>query len=82
MSFADLLEKRRTIYGLGNELPVSESEIESLVAHAVKHTPSAFNSQSARVVVLFGSAHDRLWDITHHHLPSSFGWKRMDMNVK
>ena len=32
MSFADLLEKRRTIYGLGNELPVSESEIESLVA--------------------------------------------------
>ena len=68
MSFADLLEKRRTIYGLGNQLPVSESEIESVVKHALKHTPSAFNSQSARVVVLFGDAHDKLWRITMENL--------------
>ena len=68
MSFADLLEKRRTIYGLGNQLPVSESEIESIVKHALKHTPSAFNSQSARVVVLFGDAHDTLWRITMENL--------------
>ena len=68
MSFADLLEKRRTIYGLGNQLPISESEIESVVKHALRHTPSAFNSQSARVVVLFGSAHDKLWQITMENL--------------
>ena len=68
MSFAKLIEKRRTIYGLGNELPISESEVESIVEHAVKHTPSAFNSQSARVVVLFGDAHDKLWSITMENL--------------
>ena len=68
MSFANLIEQRRTIYALGNTLPVSESDIEQIVAHAVKHTPSAFNSQSARVVVLFGDAHAKLWNITMENL--------------
>ena len=30
----------------------------------MKHTPSAFNSQSARIVLLLGNHHDKLWDIT------------------
>ncbi len=30
-----------------------------MIYHAVKHTPSAFNSQSARVVVLLGEQHDK-----------------------
>lgn len=30
----------------------------------MKHTPSAFNSQSSRLVVLSGEAHNKLWDIT------------------
>ena len=68
MSFTNLIEKRRTIYGLGNKLPILESEIEAIIEHAVKHTPSAFNSQSARVVVLFGDAHDKLWNLTMENL--------------
>lgn len=68
MSFANLIEQRRTIYALGNTLPISESDIETIVAHAVKHSPSAFNSQSARVVVLFGDAHAKLWNITMENL--------------
>ncbi|CJI81704.1 nitroreductase family protein [Streptococcus pneumoniae] len=39
-----------------------------MIYHAVKHTPSAFNSQSARVVVLLGEQHDKLWDITKETL--------------
>lgn len=31
-------------------------------------TPSAFNSQSARAVVLFHKDHDRLWDIVTEEL--------------
>lgn len=68
MSFSNLLETRRTIYGLGSTLPISEQQVEALVAHAVKHVPSAFNSQSARVVVLFGTASQQLWSITKENL--------------
>ena len=63
-----LVEKRRSIYALSNQLPVSNDEIVKLVEHAVLHTPSAFNSQSTRIVLLFGEDHKKLWDITEETL--------------
>lgn len=63
-----LAEKRRSIYSLSDNLPVTNDEIVTLVEHAILHTPSAFNSQSARIVVLFGEDHKKLWDITEETL--------------
>lgn len=63
MSFMAAVKHRRTNYALGKEKIVGADQIEELVNTAVKHTPSAFNSQSARVIVLFNEQHDRLWDI-------------------
>ena len=63
-----LAEKRRSIYALSDQLPVSNDEIINLVEHAVLHTPSAFNSQSTRIVVLFGDDHNKLWQITEDTL--------------
>lgn len=63
-----LAEKRRSIYALSDQLPISNDEIVNLVEHAVLHTPSAFNSQSTRVVVLFGDDHNKLWQITEDTL--------------
>ena len=68
MSFSTFVEQRRTIYHLGSSIPISEKSIEQLVEHAVKHSPSAFNSQSARVIVLFGDAHNTLWSLTKENL--------------
>ncbi len=62
--FLTAVADRRTFYGISKEAVVSEERIKEIVEHAVKYTPSAFNSQSARVVVLLGAQHDRLWDIT------------------
>lgn len=62
-SFIELIKKRRTIYSLGNNLPVSQDRIAALIKEAVKHSPTAFNSQSSRVVVLFGENHKKLWNI-------------------
>jgi len=68
-----LVEKRRSIYALNNQLPVSNDQIVKLVEHAILHTPSAFNSQSARIVVLFGDDHNKLWDITEETLKAIVG---------
>lgn len=57
-------EKRRSFYALNKTLPISKEAVQSLVEHAVKQSPSAFHSQSARVVILFGSEHDKLWNAT------------------
>ncbi|WP_440453801.1 nitroreductase family protein [Psychrobacter sp. ASPA161_9] len=63
-----LAEKRRSVYALSNQLPVSNDEVVKLVEHAILHTPSAFNSQSSRIVVLFGEEHQKLWQITEDTL--------------
>lgn len=62
--FYTAVAERRSFYGISKEAVASDERIEEIINHAVKHTPSAFNSQSARVVVLLGEKHDRVWDIT------------------
>lgn len=57
-------ELRRSIYALNKDLPVSTEQIDDIVKHAVKHTPSSFNSQSSRLVVLHGAEHEKLWELT------------------
>ena len=66
--FYTVLKRRRTIYGISKESTVSDGRIEEIINKAVKYTPSAFNSQSARVIVLFGQQHNILWDITKETL--------------
>lgn len=61
--FLKLAEKRRSIYALGQEEVLTEDEVISLVQNMVKQCPTAFNSQSGRVVVLFGEQNQRLWNM-------------------
>lgn len=63
-----LYAKRRTQYAIGKELPISEAEVEALIQQAVRLSPSSFNSQSSRAVILFGAAHEKLWNITRETL--------------
>jgi predicted oxidoreductase (fatty acid repression mutant protein) len=58
------IKDRRSIYGISKEAVVADEKIIEIIKHAVKHAPSAFNSQSGRAVVLLGEHHNRLWDIT------------------
>lgn len=66
--FYTAVKERRTIYGISKETTISDERIQEIINDAVKYTPSAFNSQSARVVVLFNQNHDKLWDITKEAL--------------
>ncbi|HIS29031.1 MAG TPA: nitroreductase family protein [Candidatus Avamphibacillus intestinigallinarum] len=59
---------RRSIYAIGKDSPVSDEKIEEMVAFAIKHTPTAFNSQTGRVVLLLGKEHEALWDLTEAEL--------------
>ncbi|MBT2255961.1 nitroreductase family protein [Priestia megaterium] len=62
--FYSVLKERRSYYGINKDVQVSDEKIKEIVEFAVKHTPSAFNSQTARLVVLTGKSHDALWNIT------------------
>ena len=60
----DAVKARRTYYAISKEAVTTDERIEEIVGEAVKHVPSSFNSQSARVVILLGEQHDKLWDLT------------------
>lgn len=61
----DLQQQRRSIYALGQNIDLTEAEVSELIFKTIKETPSAFNGQGSRAVILFGEANDTLWnDIT------------------
>ena len=62
-TFLEAMRDRRTVYTISGGSPVSDERIEEAVGAAVRNAPSAFNSQSARAVLLCGEAHRKLWSI-------------------
>ncbi len=66
--FLTSVTERRSYYGISKESAVPDSRIKELITLAVKYTPSAFNSQTTRVVLLLKGQHDRLWEITKEAL--------------
>ena len=59
----EIFERRRSYYALAPESPVPDAQIEEMVRFVLKHTPSAFNSQSTRLVLLLHEHHAKLWKI-------------------
>ncbi|MBF7681984.1 nitroreductase family protein [Acinetobacter sp. B5B] len=68
MSFIQEIETRRSIYALGKTTELSNGELETLIKKAVRLSPSAFNSQSSRAVVLFDASHLKFWEIVKETL--------------
>ena len=48
----DALQHRRSYYELTPESPIDDAKIEEIIHFAIRHIPSAFNSQSTRLVLL------------------------------
>lgn len=75
-NFLEAVKHRRSYYSITNESPVSDTEIENIISTVVKYGPSAFNSQSARVVLLLGDKHRRFWEIVKDVLKAQIGEER------
>ncbi len=67
-AFLESAIKRRSQYALGKALPLPQDEVTQLIQGAVRHSPSAFNSQSSRVVILYGAQNEKFWDIVKAEL--------------
>lgn len=62
-TFLKSIQNRRSIYNISNASALSVAQLQELVETAVTHVPSAFNSQTSRVILLTGKSHKKLWDI-------------------
>lgn len=72
-----LIANRRSYYNIDNKVSVSDKDIKDIMELAILHVPSAFNSQSTRIVLLLNDHHKKLWSIVKETLrkitpPESF----------
>ena len=71
------LEKmRRSIYALGRNVKPSPDELADFIKQTVKWTPSPFNNQTTRVVMLFNQNHAKFWDLVGDALKAKIGADR------
>lgn len=62
MTFLEAVKNRRSVYALNKDVPILDKEITEIAKQVVLHVPSAFNSQSTRIVILLDKKHDTFWD--------------------
>ena len=67
----EALKHRRSYYAIGNQTTLPDDAIEEILDFAAFPIPSAFNSQSTRMVLLLKEHHQKLWDIVKNTLKSS-----------
>lgn len=58
------IRSRRSYYNLTNQTTVPDTVLEQMLQEVLRYTPSAFNMQSARLVLLLGQKHVALWEET------------------
>ena len=85
VSLEESIKSRRSFYELTAKSPISDEKIREIIEHVVHHAPSPFNSQSARVVLLLGENHRKLWEIAKTELKkkskSEEAWQKTEEKV-
>lgn len=61
--FLDFIANRRTYYQLAAKSPIPDTRIQKIIENAILNVPSAFNSQTVRIILLVKEDHRKLWDI-------------------
>lgn len=62
-SFLDAIKYRHSVYPLAHESPIPDDRIEEIVKETLLNVPSAFNSQTTRLVLVLKEKHTKLWDM-------------------
>ena len=62
-SMLDAIKYRHSVYPLAHESPISNDRIEEIVKETLLNVPSAFNSQTTRLVLVLNEKHTKLWDM-------------------
>ena len=67
-TFLPLLQNRRTIYAIGKNLSQTTEQLTDLIQEAIRQSPSSFNSQSSRAVILLNDEHEKFWNFVKEKL--------------
>ncbi|AEV94719.1 nitroreductase family protein [Pediococcus claussenii] len=85
-NYINEITNRRSIYNLGKNVSLTQDELVDIIEEAIRQSPSAFNSQSVRAIILFDKAHDEFWegtlDILHGEVPNETAFENTKNKVE
>ena len=61
-SLSELVKNRRSQYAIGNNTDLTNEEIAERITEIVRDVPTASNSQTTRIAIVFGEENVKLWD--------------------
>lgn len=67
-AFIPFLQNRRTIYAIGQNISQNSEQLTATIQEAIRQSPSSFNSQSSRAVILFNDQHVKFWTFVKEKL--------------
>lgn len=59
---SELVKNRRSQYAIGNNTDLTNEEIAERITEIVRDVPTASNSQTTRIAIVFGEENVKLWD--------------------
>ncbi len=59
---SELVKNRRSQYAIGNNTDLTNEEIAERITQIVRDVPTASNSQTTRIAIVFGEENVKLWD--------------------
>jgi hypothetical protein len=73
MPYIDIMKLRRSQYDLTTVSALERKTLLERLATVIEQTPTGFNSQSSRLVVLFDKRHDEFWDLVLQGIAKEIG---------
>ena len=73
MTYLQALQSRRSNYDLSTTSSLSDNELEKLLADALLLSPTGFNSQSGRIVLLLKEKHELFWNLVIQGIEKEIG---------
>jgi len=64
----NIIEKRRSVRMIDNSITLTDGELIKKITSILKHTPSSYNAQSQRIMVLLNNNHRDFWDLVLEEL--------------
>lgn len=78
MKIIESLQSRRSYYNIEKKIPVTETEVFTLIEQATELVPDAFNMKSSRVVTVTGKMQDTLWDSIYNAFEGKVAKEKID----
>ena len=63
LTIGDAFKNRGSLHTLSDDVEIPDARVQDIVRDAILHSPTAFNCQSGRAVVLLKQEHKKFWDM-------------------